>query len=90
MVALDENTLVISAEPAQTIVWSIPGRGSAYDPSGYLIRQDVVDGKVNEVVKTFNIKRIMIIGSMEMFVKKVYQEISDANTEDVEIIYKAL
>lgn len=82
---IDENTLVVSAEPAQTIVWSMPGRGTACEPSGYLVRQDVISGKVNDIVDQFGIDKILVVGSMSPFVEKVTQEIKDSLVEKIPI-----
>lgn len=87
---MNEDTLVITAEPAQTIVWSMPARYNAYDPSGYLIRQDVVNGKVNDIVKQHNVKDILVIGSMSPFVDKVTQELKVADTTGVPIKSKVI
>lgn len=84
---IDKDTLVISAEPAQTIVWSMPGRGSAYEPSGYLQRQNVLNGDVNKIVEQHHINKILIIGSMPIFVEKVFKEIKEANTTNATIDY---
>lgn len=84
---IDENTLVVSAEPAQTIVWSMPGRGSAYEPSGFLQRKDVISGKVNDIVNQYGVEQILVIGSMPIFVEKVFEEIKEADTTEIAINY---
>lgn len=84
------DTLVVSAEPAQTIVWSIPGRGNVYEPSGYLQRQDVINGKVNEIVEQYHVHDILVVGSMPVFVEKVFEEIKEADTIGIMIDYAVI
>lgn len=87
---IDENTIVVSAEPAQTIVWTMPGRGNAVEPGGYLQRTDVVGGKLNDIVNTYNADTILVIGSMPAFVEKVFEEIKEADTIGIMIDYQVL
>lgn len=90
MTTIGENTIVVSAEPAQTIVWTMPARGSAVEPGGYLQRVDVVGGALNDIVNTYGADTILVVGSMPVFVDKVYTEIKDANTTNAVIESKVL
>ena len=87
---INENTIVISAEPAQTIVWTMPGRGNAVEPGGYLQRADVISGKLNDIVDTYNADTILVIGSMPTFVEKVFEEVKEADTTGIIIDYQVM
>lgn len=90
MPIIDENTVIISAEPAQTIVWTMPGRGSAIEPGGYLQRVDVIGGALNGIIDTYGVERILVIGSMPAFVEKVFEEVKEADTTGVIIDYQVM